>query len=54
MKWNNPLWKLIDLQHICTPIAIERLYVKDGTAILNFRLVYVFGIKVAYFNATPF
>lgn len=54
MKWTNPLWKLIDLQHICTPIAVERIYLKDEVGSLKIRLVYVFGVKVAYFNVTPF
>lgn len=54
MNWTNPLWRLIDVQHILTPIAIERVKAPTERSFVHIRLVYIFGIKVAYFNVSPF
>jgi hypothetical protein len=54
MKWTNPLSRMIDTQHILTPFAIDRIGQPTGTGHVYMRIVYVFGIRVAYFNVTPF
>jgi hypothetical protein len=41
---------LFDLEHILTPIAFERLRVPDGHGFRSIRLLYVFGVRVAYWN----
>jgi hypothetical protein len=54
MKWHNPLYRMIDFQHILTPLAVERLTVRVGLMTLSVRIIYIFGVKVAYLNVSPF
>ena len=54
MKWTNPLYRMIDFQHVLTPLAVERLTVRVGLLTLSARIIYIFGVKVAYFNVSPF
>jgi hypothetical protein len=54
MKWHNPLYRMIDFQHILTPLAVERFTVRVGLLTLSVRIIYIFGVKVAYFNVSPF
>jgi hypothetical protein len=54
MKWTNPLSRMIDTQHILTPLAAERIKQPVGTGHVYMRIIYVFGIRVVYFNVTPF
>lgn len=45
---SNPFQKIVDFEHIFTPLAIERLtYYQGGRRVI---LVYVFGIRVMYWN----
>jgi hypothetical protein len=45
---------MIDFQHILTPLAVERLTVRVGLMTLSVRIIYIFGVKVAYLNVSPF
>jgi hypothetical protein len=45
---------MIDFQHILTPLTVERLTVRVGLMTLSARIIYIFGVKVAYFNVSPF
>ena len=54
MKWTNPLYRMIDFQHILTPVAVERIQVPTVRSSVHIRLIYIFGVKVAYFNVSPF
>jgi hypothetical protein len=54
LSWTNPPWRIIDFQHFLTPIAVERICLDGGIGVVKVRLIYIFGIRVAYFNATPF
>ena len=54
MKWTNPLYRMIDFQHVLTPLAVERFTIRIGLLTLSARIIYIFGVKVAYFNVSPF
>jgi len=44
---------LIDFEHILTPIAIEHLQRSHGERdFQTYRLVYLFGVRVAFYSTT--
>ncbi len=53
IKNTNPLWRILDFQHIFTPIAIDKIFVNVGGGNkIDVLLVYVFGIRVGYINVS--
>lgn len=49
-KFDTPLFRMFDWAHVLTPFAVERIRIKGTT--IAVKLVYVFGIRVAYFNVS--
>lgn len=55
MKIANPFKAMFDFEHILTPVAIE-LFQRSmrGNPIRTFKVLYIFGIRVAYWNVGKF
>jgi len=54
MDYYKPYKGLIDITHIFTPFALERVLFVKGNSSVHARYVYIFGIREASFNVTPF
>lgn len=39
-----------DYRHMLTPIAVLRLQRGTGTGIIEYRVLYIFGLRVAYWT----
>jgi len=46
--------QMIDIEHLLTPIAIEHLIQGTTRGKRTFRIVYLFGVRVAYWSTTKF
>lgn len=49
-----PLKKIFDYEHLLTPLAVEHLINKSSTGSRTYRIVYVFGIRVAFWSTNKF
>ena len=49
----RPFKSVFDWEHVLTPVAVEHRRVRE-TGLRTVRLVYIFGIRVAYYSTTKF
>jgi hypothetical protein len=49
-----PFERIFDFEHVLTPIAVEHIIGENGVQKRTFRLVYIFGIRVAFWATTEF
>jgi hypothetical protein len=47
---NKIFGTMFDFEHILTPLAIEHLHSTSGNITLTFKVVYIFGVRVAHFS----
>ena len=45
---------IFDAEHLLTPLAIEHIKQRGGGGVRTYRLVYVFGLRVAFYATTTF
>jgi len=48
--FNRIFGTLFDFEHILTPLAIEHLHTVTATRERSFKIVYIFGVRVAYIS----
>lgn len=47
----KPFKFMFDFEHVLTPIAVEHLIVQRyGKTLRRFKILYIFGIRVFYWN----
>ena len=49
----RPFKSVFDWEHVLTPVAVEHRRVREP-GLRTVRLVYIFGIRVAYYSTTKF
>ena len=45
---------MFDIEHILTPLAVEHLNTFSLSGERTYRVVYIFGIRIAYWSTTKF
>ena len=50
----KPFNRMFDFEHVLTPIAVEHKRHEIASSERTYRVVYVFGIRVAFWATTKF